>query len=94
MDFAWRLRSGVERGEISLLDTRISPPDKPRAAGEALHEIEAAVKSASGQPIDYGCCVGQDPHEPRYSVHANNEPAREVMTRLLDSMATAATEPG
>jgi len=36
----------------------ISLPDKPRTAGEALHEIAAAVKSASGQAIDYGCCVG------------------------------------
>jgi hypothetical protein len=73
----------------SLLDTRISLPDKPRTVGESLHEIATAVKSASGQAIDYGCCVGQDPDEPRYSVHANNEPAREVMTRLLDSIAAA-----
>ena len=73
----------------SLLDTHISLPDKMRTVGEALHEIAAAVKSASGQAIDYGCCGGQEPDEPRYPVHANNERAREVMTRLLDSIAAA-----
>ena len=92
MDFAWRLRSGVERGEISLLDTRISLPDKPRTVGEALHQIAAAVKSASGQAIDYGCCVGQDPDEPRYPVHANNELARACAT--ASRPRAAATEPG
>jgi len=82
-----RARYHVIPATGSLLDTRISMPERSYTLGEAVEAIGAAVTSASGQVMNYGCCAFEEsPHEPRYRVHASDEPAREVVNRLLDGI--------
>ena len=72
----------------SLLDTRISLPGKERTLEEAVKAIAAALTSASHRSVNYGCCAYEmQPDEPRYPTIANDESARGVLQRLLESLA-------
>jgi len=72
----------------SPLDVRITLETKERTALESFNALTVAVSQASGMPIvafemAMGGVISENHVEPVYKFGANNEVAREVLTRLL-----------
>lgn len=84
--------SGNWRG-ASPLDARISFPAEPRTEDELLATIVDAVSRAThirveysiGGGIETGGHVVRNPNPLQFNIGANNETAREVLTRMLES---------
>lgn len=82
---------GEWRG-ASPLDARISFPAEPRTEDKLLATIVHAISQAThlrvefliGSNVEIGPVI-RDPHPFQFNIGANNETAREVLTRMLEA---------
>jgi len=71
------------------LDARISLPAEPRASWQLLNAICAAVSKAAGVEVTSSAMlwgIENSDGPPRYTVGANDEVARDVLRRALDTI--------
>lgn len=86
-----RNEEGQWRAQTSVLDAAISLPEKSRTAPELLTDICEAVSVGSPAPVTLGTSglgmgiVGEE-GPPTYLFAATNEPARDVLTRALETI--------
>jgi hypothetical protein len=75
---------GSFHAETPVLDAKISLPDGERSVMSALHEICAAVTSATGVPVRAGRVeAGKPLRVRRVRTSATDKPAREVLRSVL-----------
>lgn len=69
-----------------VLNTKITLAAKRRSAMALLEEISEAVSRASGQPVGIGIIPINAFRQQQTEIGANNEPAREVLEKLLATL--------
>ena len=78
-------RNGVEEPYESPLETRITMHSRDESAAEMIRRFVGIVSKASRQPLEEGLMPGQF-HRIRVTVDAQNDRARDVLWRALQSI--------
>jgi len=88
-----RDESGRLQPYVSLLDTKVSLPQKDRSLGEAVHEVLKQIGSARGVTIGEGMIPTNMFISRRDDSEVHDEPARDVLDELFETAGRSGAAP-